>query len=118
MDDFLSKFTDDVYDEFCKKIEQATNYFKQFDSSIDILEKNNEYLISIEMPGVEKEDIKTKLQNNVLIIEFVKNEETTTKTINLNSTIDSEKIVAEYKNGVLKITIAKKIIDSKEIKIL
>jgi HSP20 family protein len=91
--------------------------------SADISETKDEYLVRLELPGVTKENVKIKLQENVLTIQGEKNQESETKdrqyhrvernygsfsrSFRLPSMVKGEKIDANYKDGVLTIALPK-----------
>lgn len=90
--------------------------------SLDLVETNDEFVLNVDLPGVQKKDIQLSVENNVLSLEGEKNEikdkkrffrkETWTgsfrRTISLPASADSEKVQAELKNGILTVHIAKK----------
>jgi len=92
--------------------------------SVDIYETENSVVLSAEIPGVNEKDIEVKLENNQLSIKGERKFEKETKEENyhriersygsfyrsftLPNTIDQDKITAEYKNGILKVTMQKK----------
>jgi len=72
----------------------------------DIFEEDNAFKVYVELPGEEKEDIAFKIANGKLEIE-AKN---FYKTVNLPSDNGApDKATSEYKNGVLTITVPKKL---------
>ena len=90
---------------------------------VDIAEDDKEYLITAELPEVKKEDVKVTVENGVLTItgerKFEK-EETNKKwhrversygsfarTFALPDDGDAAKVNAEFKDGMLKVRIAK-----------
>lgn len=89
----------------------------------DLAEYENESVLVAELPGVQKEDIKISIDNSYLSISGerkaynmpeqsnrVRNEIRTGKfnrTIELPHEVDSNKISAELKNGILRITLSK-----------
>jgi HSP20 family protein len=95
---------------------------KNFD--IDVKETDTSYIIRADLPGVEKENIDVKLDNNMLKISSERKNERTdmtekyhyfersygksSRTIYLSSKVNSEDIIASYKDGVLHLTISKK----------
>ena len=102
----------------------------------DFREGENEFLIAVELPGIEKEDISLEVVNGVLVIRAERKQEKENKkdgqfvyaqsyagfarTIPLPENADAEGIEAEFKNGVLKVRVPKKKIEKKkgrEIKI-
>lgn len=90
---------------------------------VDIIERENEFSIKVELPGVDKKDVKITVQNNVLTIKGEKRQENEIKGENyqhlersygvfqrsftLPTSVHSEKIDASYNNGVLSVTIPK-----------
>ena len=90
---------------------------------VNVEETENEYLISAELPGMEKKDITISIENDVLSISGEKKGESKTENKNfhrfersygkfyrsfeLPHSIDREKIDASYKNGVLNISLPK-----------
>jgi HSP20 family protein len=91
--------------------------------SVDITENKDSLTLSAEIPGVDKKDVKISLQNNVLTIEGEKKQEKEensdgqfrserfygkfSRTFTLSTDIDAEKIKADFKNGVLTVTLPK-----------
>lgn len=92
--------------------------------SVNIIEGKNDFRIEVAAPGLEKKDFKIDLNNNVLMISSEKETKNETenekymrrefsyssfqRSFSLPNTVDSEKINASYKDGVLNITIPKK----------
>jgi len=92
--------------------------------SVNIIEGKEDFKIEVAAPGLEKKDFKIDLNNNVLTISSekeVRDEQTDSKYMRrefsyssfqrsfaLPNTVDSEKINASYKDGVLNIVIPKK----------
>lgn len=101
---------------------------------VDIRETNDNVQLVFELPGMEKKDIKVVVKDNVLTVSgerkvatddsevrFVRSEifvGSFTRSFTLPETIDSEKITADYRNGLLEITLAKKeAVKPKEIEV-
>lgn len=92
--------------------------------AVDLIEKEDKLIAKVELPGVEKKDVKLSLTDNNLSIqgEVKKDDETKnenyyyrermygsySRTISLPAEIDKEKINAKFKNGILEITMPKK----------
>ena len=90
----------------------------------DLIDKKDKLVARVELPGVEKKDVKISLNENNLTIqgEIEKDKETNkedyycceraygtySRTISLPTEIDQEKIKAKFKNGILEITMPKK----------
>jgi HSP20 family protein len=94
------------------------------DPSANIIENIDSFQLEIAAPGMNKEDFKINLENNVLTIsaelEDQKREEgknytrkefyygSFSRAFTMPRTIDLDKIKADYDNGILKVTLPKK----------
>lgn len=119
-----------AYDPFRELDELERAFFGRNDStkiaqfSTDIRDNGNEYVLEADLPGVKKEDIKLDLSDNVLTISAERHSEFEEKDKKGNyvrcersygsyqrsfdtTGIDTEKIDAEFKDGVLKLTMPK-----------
>lgn len=121
---FGSNNTNDIFhylDNFEKNFFSGLTNTSQFRT--DILDKGDRYLLQAELPGFEKDDIKIDLNNDLLTIsaEHNESEEQTDKNFIRRerrygsfsrsfdiSNIKAEEISAEYKNGILNLTLPKK----------
>jgi HSP20 family protein len=95
-----------------------------FAPAVDVYEAEHNFTLKIEVPGIDEKDIDVRLENNTLTvhgerkIEKEEKEEnyrrvernygSFTRTFNLPTTVDSEKVSANYDKGVLKIALPKK----------
>jgi HSP20 family protein len=93
--------------------------------AINVKETDNEFIIDVAAPGMDKKDFNVNFHNNVLTIssekkdeKVEKNEKFTRKEFSYQSfqrsftvagnSIDSEKINAKYNNGILHIMLPKR----------
>jgi HSP20 family protein len=92
--------------------------------SVDIFENQNEIVLEAELPGMKPEDVNISIENNVLTIhgerKFEKKDENDnfhrversygsfTRSFTLPPTVKSENANAEFENGVLRLTLAKR----------
>jgi len=104
------------------------NFFFDYDNndlrpSVEINESNDAFMISADLPGIEKSDIEVKVEENTLIliadryIDKSDNNEkihynerrfgTFSRSFKLPKTVKEEKITAKLDNGVLSIVIPK-----------
>jgi len=118
----------DVFEDFDRIVDtflrpQYTNTVN-FQPSCDVNETKNHYLVSFDMPGVKKEDIKVEVRGNELVISGERQRELTgqqgearlqversygrfERTFTLPTTIAADKIEAHYENGVLNVALPK-----------
>lgn len=75
---------------------------------VDVMSTNNEVKVVVELPGVEKEDIKMYGTERVLTISVDTPQRKYYKEIDLPAPVDPKTAKAAYKNGVLDITLTKK----------
>jgi len=91
--------------------------------AIDVLEKEDRFLVKVELPGVKEEDVNVTVAGDTLTIEGEKKAESEVKkkgyyytetsygsfsrSITIPSTVDASKIEANYDKGVLEIALPK-----------
>lgn len=94
-----------------------------FTPSTDVVETENQFEVTLDLPGMKPEEVKVELTNGDLRISGERKEEKEEKgetfhrterhygefrrTIPLPGNVDREEIEGEYKEGVLKVTIPK-----------
>ncbi len=74
---------------------------------VDIISANGEIKVIVELPGVEKEDIKLQGTENKLTISVATSERRYFKEIEMPTKIEHKKAKTSYKNGVLEVTVPK-----------
>jgi HSP20 family protein len=95
-----------------------------FAPPVDVYEDEHNITLKIEVPGIDEKDIDVRIENNTLTVhgerKFEKEEKeenyrrverqygSFTRTFTLPTTVDSEKVEANYDKGVLKVRLAKK----------
>ncbi len=101
---------------------------------INVKERQNDYLIFAELPGIDKKNVEISIENNMLTIQgkreehkeekdekFLRVESTSgsfMRRISLPDSVDTEKASADFKNGMLEIILPKsKANGAKSIKI-
>lgn len=108
--------------------------FNQFKStpSVNVKENENEFTLEVAAPGLQKEDFKVELNENILSISAEKKTESneqvkfTRKEFSYSTfkrsftldeeSVDSENIIAKYENGILNVSIPKKVKSEEEKK--
>ncbi len=112
-----------MFDNFFRGWKEEDTSLSTWAPAVDIAEQNDAYVVKVELPGVNKDDVKVTLENNVLTIRGEKKLEKEIKkedyhriersygsfnrSFTLPSTVKSDKIDASYKDGVLTITLPK-----------
>jgi HSP20 family protein len=91
---------------------------------VDIYENKDQIVLEAELPGMNREDFDLSIENNVLTLrgerKFEKKDDNDnyhrversygsfTRSFTLPQTVSSEGAVAEYKNGVLRVSLPKR----------
>ena len=92
--------------------------------SVDIYETENELVLTADLPGVELKDIDVRVENQTLTVsgqrKFEKNQSSQgyhriersygnfSRSFSVPNTFDTDKIAAEFQNGVLNVRLPKK----------
>lgn len=87
-----------------RPLEPGENARELFTSSI-IDEKNNEFIITAEMPGIRKEDIKIKATESEVAIKAESEGRKYYKSISTPCPVVPDSSKAKYNNGVLEVTL-------------
>lgn len=112
----------DLFTEMERMFEDAGK--PSFSPACEIAETEGQFLLSFDLPGVKKEDIKIQVEENTLTISGERKQEKKagdgqnakyvertygafTRSFTLPSTVETEKIEAHYENGVLNLTVPK-----------
>lgn len=132
----LRRNIDSVFDNFFRgfEMEPFESRFGVFSPKVDVVENDKEIKVSAELPGMDEKDIDISLNRNTLTIRGEKKEEKEQKgkdyyrmersygsfsrTIPIPVEVETDKIEAQLKKGVLTVTLpksAKAIEDSKKI---
>lgn len=112
----------------------ADNFFNRRHCNVpatNIVENNESFELELAVPGMKKEDFKIDVENNTLTISSEKQEEkeeneknytrkefvygSFSRSFMLPKSIDTDKIKAEYKDGVLCLNLPKK--DEEKLKV-
>jgi HSP20 family protein len=91
--------------------------------AVDLYEKDDHFVIKAELPGVDRQDIRIDLKDRVLTLSGERTQEQEVKEENyyrqersygkfqrafrLPADVDSDKIKAEFKDGVLQVEVPK-----------
>lgn len=74
---------------------------------VDVMEQKDSVVVTAELPGVEKGDIKVNANRDKLTISVDKAERKYFKELDLPETVDPKSATATYKNGVLEVKLKK-----------
>ena len=74
----------------------------------DVMDADSQVRVIVELPGVEKEDIKLSGTEDKLTISVDTPQRKYFKELELPAKVDSKKATSKYNNGVLDVTIPKK----------
>jgi HSP20 family protein len=97
--------------------------FGQWEPPLDVEETDKEVLVRAEIPGVKADDLQLSIENHALVISGEKKESEERKEsgyvyqerrwgsfrreVSLPTAVDAENVKAEYKDGVLHVTLHK-----------
>jgi HSP20 family protein len=84
------------------------NIREQREPLVDTLETNNKIRVIVELPGVEKNDIKLHGTENSLTISVDTPQRKYYKEVEMPAQIEPNQAKSSYKNGVLEVTVPKK----------
>jgi HSP20 family protein len=117
----FNRFVDDPFFRIGRLHEDANP--GRWNPAIDLYEKDDHFVIKAELPGVDKNDIKVDLKDRVLTLSgertcdnevkeenFYRRERSYGKfqrVFTLPADVDSDKISAEFKEGVLRVEVPK-----------
>jgi HSP20 family protein len=115
----LANLFDDIFADDIDLMEKVNTI-----PAVNIKERDKDFVIELAAPGMKKEDFDIDLDNNILTISSQKKEENVEekadytkrefyynefkRAFTLPDTADTEKIEAEYKDGILTLSIAKR----------
>ena len=115
----------DIFDRFFEDFEIPAGFREEteFAPAFDVSETENELIVKAEVPGMDKKDINVNLSDGLLTITGEKHHEKKeesekyhcferrygkfSRTMRLPSEVETEKVDAMYKDGVLTITLPK-----------
>ena len=117
----VNRFCDDPFFRTGRMDEDAN--LGLWNPAVDLYEKDDHFVIKAELPGVDKNDIKVDLKDRVLTLSGERAYDNEVKEENyyrkersygkfqrvftLPADVDSDKITAEFKEGVLRVEVPK-----------
>jgi len=74
---------------------------------VDVFDENDHILVVAELPGIEEQDLKTEIKDDILNISARKGDRKYKKEVLLPSKVEEKPISSTYKNGILEIKLKK-----------
>lgn len=96
----------DLFSEMDRFIEGASRE-RMFSPSFESSETDQHYLLSVDLPGMKKEDIKIEFQDGVLSISGQHRRGEFRRVFRLPKDVEVEKIEANHEDGVLELFLPK-----------
>ena len=119
----MSTLQNRVNDLFGDSLAHAEDTFGNWTPPVEIFEQDETLVLRAEMPGMNEKDIELQVENSILTIRGEKKREKEldngnvhraeryygafVRTFALPKAVDTEKIRASYKDGVLEVTLPK-----------
>jgi HSP20 family protein len=119
----LNNVLDEAFGNWPLQQDESGSFTSAWHPAVDIFEDKDAVKIVAELPGVKPDDVKLSLESNLLTIRGEKKQEAEERServhryersygsferaFALPSTVDGEKISAEYQNGILTVTVPK-----------
>lgn len=122
----LQRDVNRIFDDFWRRFDQPFGAVGRWDAGgprADITETDNALEVSVELPGMDQKDVDVSLTDTTLTIKGEKKSGRDEnrkgyhlsersygsfyRTIPLPSGVDTEKVNAEFKNGILTVTLPK-----------
>jgi len=120
----MFNLANDVFDNFFRTESLMGRSRESWYPTVDIEETDNNYIVTLELPGMKKEDVKISFQDDILSVsgeKKIENEEKDNgnyhyferrfgkfeRSFRINSDIISDKIEATMKDGVLTVSLPK-----------
>lgn len=123
MHDRMNRFFDESLFSWGRPAEWWREASPIWSASVNLYEDENDIVMKVELPGVKKEDIFLEVKDNTIWLKAERKTETEEKEENylqsefkygsfqrsftLPVSVDADKIKAQYKDGILKVTLPK-----------
>lgn len=114
---------DRLFDSPLTEFTRGSNLLSGWTPALDVFEDKENFTVQVELPGMKKEDIEVSLHDGGLSISGERQSETKHKnaeayraerffgrfqrTVTLPARVASDKVKAQYKDGILTVTLPK-----------
>lgn len=114
---------DRLFDSPLAELAGSSGLLSGWTPALDVFEDNDSFIVTVELPGMKKEDIDVSLHEGSLSISGERKSDTKHegaevyraeryvgrfhRTVTLPSPVAADKVKAQYKDGVLTVTLAK-----------
>ncbi len=121
--DLLSDVQHDLNRVFDRSLRGQNGWTRSFRPDLEVREEKDRFVVHADLPGMKKEDLSISVEGTYLTLRGERKEETESKekgyryserffgtfsrTIELPTEIDAQKVKAAYKDGVLEIQLPK-----------
>ena len=121
--DRFSRLFEDAFNDMLRPYEAEQVSNRAWAPAVDIRETDDEVTLFVDLPGMKKDDVDLTLENNLLTISGERkfeSEETNdsyhriersygsfTRSFTLNQNVQTDKVEANFKDGVLIVTLPK-----------
>lgn len=82
--------------------------WQQWRRTSRVFEEDDRYVLEVDVPGVQKDDLDLQVVDDVLTIRATRNKEEWERSWPLSQEVDQERMSGVLKNGVLTVTLGKK----------
>lgn len=122
--DRIRREIDDMFDPTARRFFSDGLFDREFSPAMDVVENEDGFLVSVDLPGVDRTDLDISVADNVLTIKGEKKDDREQKdskffrkeswegsfqrTISLPQGVDASKIDAKMRDGVLEISMPKR----------
>ncbi len=93
--------------EFGSRSEVNEPVLEGYRPLLELFETDDNVHVIIELPGIDKENIRMDATENTLTIQVTIDEQTYSETFDLPARVDPVSAVASYRNGVIDITLVR-----------
>lgn len=122
---FFTEFPFKAFEDSLSRMLETPSTVNPWTPAVDILETEHELIVKADLPEVNEKDIDIRIEDGTLVLKGERKFEDKkeekggyhriersygafARYFSLPDTIDADKVKAEYKNGVLTVTLAKK----------